>query len=260
MTTTLRPPFAYTGAKTLIAPRIVKLLPPHTHYVEPFAGSLAVLLAKQPSLAETVNDIDGDLTHFWRTLRDYPEELARAVALTPHCRLDYVETRKQLADADSIEHARRVFVRITQSMTRTLEPGMWARYVRHASGPPLPTQIHRAAERIYGVAERLKDVSIDSYDAMERIEMYGREPSNLLYVDPPYEGLGKYRDDINHADLLRLLKKVPASVVLSGYPSPLYAEELPGWVEHEIQSRVGGRGTPSAARVEKVWVKRAYRY
>ena len=34
--------------------------PAHHHYIEPFAGSLAVLLCKQPRRMETVNDLDGE--------------------------------------------------------------------------------------------------------------------------------------------------------------------------------------------------------
>ena len=55
----LKPPFTYFGGKLTLAERIAALLPPHQHYVEPFAGSLAVLLAKPPSPMETVNDLDG---------------------------------------------------------------------------------------------------------------------------------------------------------------------------------------------------------
>lgn len=33
----MKPPFAYLGGKTILADRIVNLLPEHRHYVEPFA-------------------------------------------------------------------------------------------------------------------------------------------------------------------------------------------------------------------------------
>src|SRR6266540_1363749 len=60
------PPFAYYGGKTTLADRIVQALPAHRHYVEPFAGSLAVLPAKPPALFETVNDLDQQVMTFWR--------------------------------------------------------------------------------------------------------------------------------------------------------------------------------------------------
>jgi hypothetical protein len=63
----------------------------HEHYVEPYAGSLAVLLAKPRSRMETVNDLDGDLMTFWRVLRDQPEDLTRVCALTPHARAEQLE-------------------------------------------------------------------------------------------------------------------------------------------------------------------------
>lgn len=84
------PPMAYYGGKTRLAAKIAALLPAHDHYVEPFAGSLAVLLAKKPSRMETVNDLENLLMTFWRVLRDKPEQLARVCALTPHSRAEYL--------------------------------------------------------------------------------------------------------------------------------------------------------------------------
>ena len=45
-------------------------------YVEPFAGSLAVLLHGQPSPREIVCDLDGGICNFWRALRADPEAVA----------------------------------------------------------------------------------------------------------------------------------------------------------------------------------------
>src|SRR5690606_27445667 len=101
-------PFAYYGGKTTLADKIVQLLPEHDHYVEPFAGSLAVLLAKPRSAMETVNDLDGDLMTFWRVLRDRPEDLARVCSLTPHSRAEH-QAAYDLGVADDLERARRVW-------------------------------------------------------------------------------------------------------------------------------------------------------
>ena len=49
-----------------------------TNYVEPFAGSLAVLLARPggPGKIETVNDFDGLLANAWRAVSVAPDEVA----------------------------------------------------------------------------------------------------------------------------------------------------------------------------------------
>ena len=54
----------YPGAKWGMAQEIVQIMPPHRSYLEPFAGSLAVLFSKPRSAIETVNDIDGDIVNF----------------------------------------------------------------------------------------------------------------------------------------------------------------------------------------------------
>lgn len=59
----------YPGAKWGMAQEIVQIMPPHRSYLEPFAGSLAVLFNKPRSAIETVNDIDGDIVNFFRVLR-----------------------------------------------------------------------------------------------------------------------------------------------------------------------------------------------
>ena len=106
----IRPPFAYYGGKTFMAKDIAALIPQDAkNYIEPFAGSLAVLLRKEPHKCEVVNDLDNRLIRFWRTLRDKPDELQHALTLTPYARAEFEHTLSVIDDpCDDVEFARRV--------------------------------------------------------------------------------------------------------------------------------------------------------
>lgn len=255
----VKPPFAYYGGKTTLAPVIADLLPAHEHYVEPFAGSLAVLLAKKPSRAETVNDLDGDLVTFWRVLRDRPEELERACALTPHSRAE-LAAAKDLDVADDLERARRVFVLLTQSRSHSLRPsGWWYRKAPAGHAPADYVDSYRA--RLVGAAERLTSVTLENRDALDVIRDYGSEPTACLYVDPPYLGSTRatnYRVEMTaddaHGALADALNECRASVVLSGYDAPLYADLFAGWHRVDLQGATTLSGDND--RVEVLWSNR----
>jgi DNA adenine methylase len=260
-----RPPFAYFGGKTRLAERIVETFPPHEHYVEPFAGSLAVLLAKPRSRMETVSDLDGDLMTFWRVLRDRPDELAQVCALTPHSRAEFLEAYSPGLEAlDDVERARRVWVRLSQSRSGTMLRTEWRHYIDPAgSSASMPGYLTGYVERMAPAAARLAGVSLEHKPAMELIERYGRSSGVLLYVDPPYLGStrasgGGYgyrhemRDETAHRELAAALSGCAAAVVLSGYDSPLYADLYPGWHITRINTMTGTR----QQRTEVLWSNR----
>ena len=98
-------------------------------------------------------------------------------------------------------------------------------------------------ERVHGCAHRF----------LADFAYQGRE---LVYCDPPYlhatrSSDRRYRfdyEDRDHLELLGLLKKLPCPVILSGYPSALYDEQLSGWgsVELQVMNQAG-------VRTEKLW-------
>jgi hypothetical protein len=82
----------------------------------------------------------------------------------------------------------------------------------------------------------------------------GRE---LVYSDPPYlkhtrSSPRRYRFDYeegDHIELLGLLKRLPCQVILSGYPSALYDEQLGDW--HTLELQVMNQ---AGVRTEKLWL------
>jgi DNA adenine methylase len=233
---TIKPPFPYFGGKQTLGDRIIRLLPEHRHYVEPYGGSLSLLLAKPRVRFETVNDLDGDLMHFWRVLRTRPDELESACGLTPHSRAEHdaaKEAHKQQPVADEVERARQTWVQLTQGR----------------SGKP--------------IVERLHGVSLECRPALEVVERYGAHSEVLLMVDPPYvrstrAGVG-YRhemDDDDHRELAKMLHGCASTVVLCGYPSNLYDEELfPDWNRLALPASTGNGGE-WRDRTEVLWSNR----
>ena len=76
----LKGPFPWFGGKCRCAAEVWKALGPVDNYVEPFGGSLAVLLNRPDErwrvAAETVNDADSYLSNFWRAIAHDPQEVA----------------------------------------------------------------------------------------------------------------------------------------------------------------------------------------
>lgn len=73
----LKAPFPWFGGKSRVAAQVWERFGDCPNYVEPFAGSLAVLLARPSPLGtETVNDLDCYLANFWRAVQADPVGVA----------------------------------------------------------------------------------------------------------------------------------------------------------------------------------------
>jgi len=76
---TLRAPFPWFGGKSRVADVVWQRFGDVANYVEPFAGSLAVLMSRPQPFAgvETVNDKDGFVANFWRAVAADPDAVMR---------------------------------------------------------------------------------------------------------------------------------------------------------------------------------------
>jgi hypothetical protein len=74
----LKSPYPYFGGKRKIASMVWQRFGAVDNVVEPFFGSGAVLLARPEPFdgTETINDADGFVSNFWRSIKSKPDEVA----------------------------------------------------------------------------------------------------------------------------------------------------------------------------------------
>ena len=244
----------YPGAKNRLAPWICEYIPKHDVYLEPFAGSLAVLFNKQRSHIETVNDIDGEIVNFFRILRDRSGELERTIEFTPFSRSEYKAAYEK--SEDELERARRFAVKCWMGFGcgNLYQNGFKSGQQTNSPNPArawseLPETLKMATERLMGV-------QIENLPAVELIKRYDTEDV-FIYADPPYlHGTRKnylYKHEMKDADhekLLNVLVKHPGKILLSGYDNDMYNDVLQGWNKVQKNTRAeGGR-----ARTETLWM------
>ncbi|WP_188878558.1 DNA adenine methylase [Halarchaeum nitratireducens] len=159
-------PFRWYGGKYSHLKWLLPQLPEAHRYVEPFGGSGAVLLNRDPSPVEVYNDRDSDVTNFFKVLRDNRDELLEKIALTPFSREEFEHAiERQGDDLSDIEQARLFFVRAGQvrsGLAQDATPGRWA-YCKSASRRDMASAVSRwhsrldhlkeAADRIGGYSE-----------------------------------------------------------------------------------------------------------
>lgn len=249
----------YYGGKWRLADWILGHFPEHTCYVEPYAGGASVLLQKAPAPFEVLNDIDGDVISFFRVLRERPADLVKMIELTPYARLE-LEQSYEPTDQD-LERARRLYVRshMARGVPGTSRRTTGWRYQRRDNQCQKVTDRWSTVDHLFDVAARLKLVQIECDDAIAVIRRFDT-PGTLHYVDPPYvlSTRNNHWDriytremlDEEHRQLAEVLHQLQGMVILSGYPSSLYAELFGDWTSVECLTRTDA----SSTAVERLWL------
>jgi DNA adenine methylase len=269
----MRSIITYYGGKGYSWRQIVPRFSPHHTYVEPFGGAANVLLNKPPSAVEVYNDIDSNVVTIFRVLRDSPDEIRRALELTPYSREEYVRCLGPLDGLDDVEKARRLIVRYRQTFGgqgQKATPGQWCCSVtksRRGMAGAVSGWLSTIDAVLPAVVERFRRVLIENLPWQEIIRRYDT-PETLFYCDPPYllstrNGCVGYKYEMTleeHRELAEVLNSVKGHVVLSGYASPEYDEWYAGWerVEFEVAVTVRlDKGRSHDRHTEVLWIKPA---
>lgn len=243
--------FGWYGGKFSHLDWLLPLLPESHAYCEPFGGSAAVLLNRRPAKVETYNDLDGEVTNFFRVLREEPEELVRRIGLTPFSREEFhLACQPISSDVTRMERARRFFVRARQVRTglaQTASLGRWAN-CKDTSRAGMSGVVSRwlgSVGQLPLIAERLIRVQIENRPAEDVIRLYDSKDT-LFYCDPPYphesrgdsKAYGFEMTDREHEQMAALLRRIKGRAAVSGYECDLYRRLFRDWNRHEAPAKI----------------------
>ena len=258
--------FGWYGGKFSHLDWLLPLLPDCVHYCEPFAGSGAVLLNREPSLVETYNDIDGEVVNFFRVLREEKEALIEQIALTPFSREEFGIACTLDPKLSKLERARRFYVRARQVRTglaQTASIGRWAN-CKNTSRAGMSGVVSRwlgGVEQLDFIAERLLRVQIENRPAIDIIQLYDSK-GTLFYCDPPYihetrgdtKSYGFEMNDNAHRALAQTLNSIEGLAAISNYECDLMEELYPSSQWTKIYSPEKTIHSTKDVRQEVLWV------
>ncbi len=257
--------FGWYGGKYSHLDWLLPLLPKTTHYCEPFGGSAAVLINREPAPVETYNDVHSEVVNFFRVLREQKDALTEAIGLTPFSRAEFeIAIKEPTGGLSDLERARRFYVlarQVRTGLAQKASSGRWA-HCKLTSRAGMAGAVSRwlgAVEDLPLIAQRLLRVQIENAPAIDVIKRYDTEET-LFYCDPPYPHAS--RGDANayayemsneqHRELAETLRKVKGKVALSGYQCELMDELYGDWQRVESKERI--IHSVKTLRTEVLWI------
>lgn len=264
-------PIKTHGGKWYLAQEIVRRMPPHLVYCEPFCGGCSVLFARDPNQdwyegasdydgsakmrgsSEVVNDINGELTNFWDCLKNVSafKCMQRTLDATPFSEAEYTSA---LSVVDSppgsvapVDRAVAFFIRCRQSRQGLQKD--FATVSRNRTRRFINEQVSSWLTAIDGLEDihaRLQRVLILNRPALEVIRTQDG-PKTLFYLDPPYldetrVSHGEYGEHEmspeDHEDLLKVIHRIKGKFLLSGYRSDLYNDYAAGYGWRRVEKQI----------------------
>lgn len=234
----IRPPFKCHGGKSYLAKWIVEQLPENYQdmvYLEPFCGGASVLLNKEPSKEEIINDLDENIIILLRVLRDQCTQFIRKIKKVKYKESSFEAALKRKELTTDLHKALNDLILRRMSRGGLKKAFAWSN--RERGGQPGEINAWETIiDLLPDISQRLQNVIILNKQAVPLLKMFD-EPDTLVYADPPYlhetrESTDVYTHEMlidDHIALAEVLNNFKGKALISSYPSRLYSKLYKNW-------------------------------
>lgn len=213
--------FKYWGGKQKICNWVIDHFPNNYEnmiYIEPFCGSAVVLLNKNKSKKEYLNDTDESLFYVYRAIRERPDKFGDLLESTLYSVNELNHACDILEGKVKAPWIRKAWAKVVALNMSFLGSGK-RNALACSKGRNYAEHFRNQVGHIGYIHERLRDVEVFNKDAEKIIQQFDG-PDVFFYLDPPYPGTNqevysdKYTiDDFNR--LVRLLRTISGKFLIS---------------------------------------------
>ena len=211
----MQPFFCRVGSKKTISSKILKIIPEHKTYVEPFVGGGAIYFSKEPSRIEVINDLDKKLIQGYRLLKKINEPMIDRINAIIE-RVEKVKKSERLellniianAKARGVDDGLKLY-QILINTCNTFGAKGYGKIFKESLG-------NRKMKNINEYKERLENTKIFSSDYKNIIKKFDATDT-FFFLDPPYEkSEGLYKNAvIDYEEMNDLLSKIKGKFLLT---------------------------------------------
>ena len=255
--TRLKTPITYYGGKQGMLRHIRPLIPEHDLYCESFAGGAAVFFDKEPVKVNVINDLNGELINFYKTVVNHFEELCHEISNTLHSRNQHAHAWYIYNNPDyfsNIQRAWAVFILSKLGFAGQLSGsfGFDKSEGRHSRKMRLAVEVFTQELKLL-----LQHSTIECDDAFTIIKRYDC-PHAWHFIDPPYvdSNMGHYSGMFNEQclmDLLELCSNLQGKFMLTMYPNEAIQQYAVNnnWIIHKVERQISACRAESRRRQEE---------
>lgn len=255
----MRSPIPWMGSKRRLAGAILERLPEHRCFVEVFAGSAALLFAREePADVEVLNDIDGDLVNFFRVLKFHLVEFCNQFRFAIVSRQIWEWTKATPPETlTDIQRAARFFY--LQKLGFGGKPT--GRTFGYSPTAPPKLNLVRLEEELSAVHARMVRVLIEQLTWESCLARYDR-PTTAFFLDPPYFGTADYGERWTrerYEAIAAALATLKGKALLTVNDHPVMREVFAAFpaerlkITYTVARKDGGERAPSAELLVRTW-------